>query len=187
MCPFERGAEPVAHLARPHPQCDQCPSCRQPPEERTDQLDRRRVRPVDVVEHEHDRPRLRERLEQGAHGAVASVPLVLDRRSVADGQAGQRRKHGGELCADIILEVVQALRIQAVDVLVERVDEDPERQVELELPGSPREDEVPARVGTDSELGEKPRLADSGLPDHFERRGLSPSDLGEEAVHRVEL
>ena len=69
-----------------------------------------------------------------------------------------------------------------MDVLVERVDEDPERQVELELTGSPREDEAPACVGPGSELGEEARLADSGLADQLERRGLSPSDLREEAA-----
>ena len=74
-----------------------------------------------------------------------------------------------------------------MEVLVERVDEDPERQVELELPGPPREDEVPACVGTRSKLAEKARLADSGLPDQLERRGLSPGDLGEKTVDRVDL
>jgi hypothetical protein len=69
-----------------------------------------------------------------------------------------------------------------VDVLVERIDEDPERQVELELPSSPREDEVPACVGTGSKLGKEARLADPGLPDQLERRRFSPSDLGEKAV-----
>ncbi len=74
-----------------------------------------------------------------------------------------------------------------MDVLVERVDEDPERQVELELPGPPREDEVPARVGTGGKLGEEARLADSRLADQLERRGFSPADLGEETVDRIDL
>ena len=79
------------------------------------------------------------------------------------------------------------MRVEAVDVLVERVDEDPERQVELELPGPAREDEVPACVCTGGQLGEEARLADSRLADQLERRGSSPADLGEETVDRAEL
>ena len=58
-------------------------------EERAEQLDRRRIRPVDVVEHEHHRLGLRERLEQHADGAVAAVALVLDRRPAPGREAGQ--------------------------------------------------------------------------------------------------
>ena len=74
-----------------------------------------------------------------------------------------------------------------MDVLVERIDEDPERQVELELAGPPREHEVPARVGTGRQLGEEARLADSRLADQLERRGLSLAELSEETVDRAEL
>ena len=74
-----------------------------------------------------------------------------------------------------------------MDVFVERVDEDPERQVELELTGPARKDEVRARVCTGGELGEEARLADPWLADELERRGMSPANLGEETVDRVEL
>ncbi len=77
--------------------------------------------------------------------------------------------------------------VEAVDVLVERVDEDPERQVELELTGPAGEDEVRACVCTGGELGEEARLADSRLADQLERRGVSPADPGEETVDRAEL
>ena len=82
---FDSGLQPT----RPHRKCDEHPSRRRPVEKRAQQLDRRRIRPVDVVEHQHDRLALRERLEQRAHRAVASIPLVLDRRSVPGRQAGQ--------------------------------------------------------------------------------------------------
>ena len=89
MRPFNRGAEPLAHLPRPHGQRDEYLSGRRSVEERAEQLDRRRIRPVDVVEHEHQRLGLRERLEQCADGAVAAVSLVLDRRPVPNREAGQ--------------------------------------------------------------------------------------------------
>ena len=79
------------------------------------------------------------------------------------------------------------MRIEAVDVLVERVDEDPERQVELELTGPAGEDEVRACVCTGGQLGEEARLADSRLADQLERRGSSLADLREETVDRAEL
>ena len=65
--------------------------------------------------------------------------------------------------------------VEAVDVFVERVDEDPERQVELELTGTAREDEVPPRVCAGGELGEEARLADPWFADELERRGMPPS------------
>ena len=74
-----------------------------------------------------------------------------------------------------------------MDILVERVDEDPERQVELELPGPARKDEVPPCVCTGGQFGEEARLADPWFADELERRRLSPADLGEETVDRVEL
>ena len=46
------------------------------------------------------------------------------------------------------------MRVEAVDVLVERVDEDPERQVELELAGPAGQNEVRARVCAGGKLGE---------------------------------
>ena len=77
--------------------------------------------------------------------------------------------------------------IEAVDVLVERVDEDPERQVDLELARPAGEHEVRACVCTSSQLGQEARLADSWLADQLERRGWSPADLREETVDRAEL
>ena len=50
-------------------------------QERGEQLHRRGVRPVDVVEGEHERPGGRQPLEQLAHRAVGAVALVLRRGS----------------------------------------------------------------------------------------------------------
>ena len=89
MRPFNGGAEPLAHLSRPRGQRDEYLSGWRSMEERAEQLDRRRIRPVDVVQHENHRLGLRERLEQGADGAVAAVSLVLDRRRAPNREAGQ--------------------------------------------------------------------------------------------------
>ena len=68
------------------------------------------------------------------------------------------------------------MRVEAVDVFVERVDEDPERQVELELARPALEDEVSACVCAGGQLGEKARLTDSGLADELERRRSARSE-----------
>ena len=74
-----------------------------------------------------------------------------------------------------------------MDIFVERVDEDPERQVELELTGPARKDEIGPCVCTGGQLGEEACLADPWFADELERRGSSLADLGEETVDRVEL
>ena len=139
-------------------------------EERAEELDRGRIRPVDVVEDEHHWLGLRKRLEQNTDGAVAAVPLVLDRRPSSGCEASQRWEDGRELRPYVVFERVEAARVEAVDVLVERVDEDPEREVELELRRPARQDEVPALVCTGSQLREQARLPDSRLAHQLERR-----------------
>ncbi len=62
-----------------------------PPQQRAEQLDRRRVRPVEVVEHEHERPALRKGLEQRAHRAMGAIALVLNRRIARGRERRQRR------------------------------------------------------------------------------------------------
>src|SRR4029077_18114688 len=77
--PFDGGPEPLAYLPWPYGEREQHSRDGRSVEERAEQLDRCGIRPVDVVEHEHDRLGLRERLKQHADGAVAAVALVLDR------------------------------------------------------------------------------------------------------------
>ena len=54
---------------------------RRPAQQRGEQLDRCRIGPVDVVEHEHERRRRCDALEQLAHGPVGAVALVLSARA----------------------------------------------------------------------------------------------------------
>ena len=74
------------------------------------------------------------------------------------------------------------MRLESLDVLVERVDEDPERQITLELRGGSGEDELLASVGAGGELGEQPRLADTGLAHDFDRRGQPAVELGKGVI-----
>ena len=67
------------------------------------------------------------------------------------------------------VELGEALRLEPADVLVEGVDEDPEREILLELGRRARQDEVPARVRAARKLREEARLADPRLPDELDR------------------
>ena len=82
---------------------------------------------MQVVEHEHERLRGCELLEQGTHGTVAAIALVLERRRTVAGERRQRREDVGELRPDVVLQVCDELRVEPSHVLVERVDEERER------------------------------------------------------------
>ena len=93
----ERGRQGPRGTSRAERERQQDGSLDAATQQRREQLDRRAVAPVQVVEHEHERPRAREEAEQAARRAVSAIALVGDR--VADAGAGpaQRRKQLGEL------------------------------------------------------------------------------------------
>ena len=80
--PFDCGREALCHLVWAEGQDDEDARAGRPPEQRAEKLDGRRVGPVDVVEHENHRSRLRQLLEQRAHRSVTAVALVLKRDAV---------------------------------------------------------------------------------------------------------
>ena len=142
---------------------------------------------MDVIEHEHERRAGGDALEQLAHGPVGAVALVLQRRTGCGLLARHRREHQLELGAHLAVERAQAARLQARDELVERVDEDPERQVGLELRRAAAEHDVPARVGVGGELGEQARLADPGVAHQQRRRRPCPLQPLHRVFQRAEL
>ncbi len=145
--PLERGRRAARAADGDGPPARGAPRGRRPAEQRAEQLDRRRVGPVEVIEHEHERLRRRELLEQRAHRAVAAVALVLERRARARSRAWIARGRRARAPSG---RHRRGLRGESgsspLDVLVERIDEDRERQVSLELRRRAREDEVPAGV-----------------------------------------
>jgi hypothetical protein len=118
---------------------------------------------VEVVQDEHERPGLREMLEQRPHRTVAAVALVLGRYRLAASQRRQRREDVRELRLYGAVERSEPARVQARDVLIQRVDEHRERQVVLELRRPTGQNQVPARPGASGELPQQPRLADPGF------------------------
>src|SRR5438477_5939504 len=104
MRPLERCCKTVRRLARAERCCNEHGGSRRPAQECAEQLDRRRVGPVEVVEHEYERPRLREMLEQRAHGPMAAIALVLKRNCSTACERRQRRQHLSELCLYLVVE-----------------------------------------------------------------------------------
>ena len=84
---LERRREAIGDLTRACGHHDEHGRVGRAAQERGEQLHRRGVRPVDVVEGEHERPARREPLEQLAHRAVGAVALVLQRGSRRQTQA----------------------------------------------------------------------------------------------------
>ena len=69
-CARSRAAARASGSGGAERHCREHGRCGRPAQQRTEQLDRARVSPVEVVEHEDQRPRLRETLEQRAHRSV---------------------------------------------------------------------------------------------------------------------
>ena len=143
---------------------------------------------MEVIENEHERLGRREQLEQLPDGAVSAVALVLESRPITvASERGKRGKDAGELRTDVPVQGIETVRLESLDVLVERVHEDPERQITLEFRGRSGEDEPLTSVGAGGELGEKARLADTGLADDFDRRRPPSIELGEDVIERREF
>ncbi len=97
-----------------------------------DQLDRRRVRPVEIVKRDHRRGQV---LEQHPHGSVSLEPLGIERRA----------EH-----------VVERTALRA-EMVVQGIDHGAVGNAGLELRTAPGEHHVRAR----GELGQHPALAES--------------------------
>jgi hypothetical protein len=92
-----------------------------------------------------------------------------------------------ELAAHLVAQGRDEPRIQPGDVLVEGVDEDPERQVALQLGRAAAEDGAPARVRALGQLGQQAGLADPRLALDDERNRPPVAQLAEGAIDRVQL
>lgn len=93
----------------------------------------------------------------------------------------------GELGPHLLAETVESPRVNAFKVLVEGVDEDPEREVAFELGARSGQDDVPAGVGTRGELGDQPSLANPGGTDDLNGAGSPGRELAEGVVEPLEL
>ena len=64
---------------------------------------------------------------------MAAVPLVLQCHLAPARKGGQRGEDVRELCSNVVVQGFEKSRLESVDVLVQRIDEDGERQILFEL------------------------------------------------------
>jgi hypothetical protein len=187
MRPLKGNRQTRRHLPGAHRDCHEHGCGRRPAQQGAEQLDGRRVGPVEVVEQEDERPGVGKLLEQRAHGTVAAVALVLECNPARGRECRQRREDVGELGADVFVQTGQAIRIESLQVLVERIHEDREGQISLELRRGAREEESPTRIRASRELCQQARFPDPGLPDELDRGRTTLIDLGEDLIEPAEL
>ena len=156
---LEWAGQPVGYLAGAQRHRDQHRGSGRPTQERAEQVERPCIGPVQVVEEKHERLGTCKRFEQPANRAMRAV-AVTGARPV---DTRQRREDLGELGERVLVEVGELVRRQALQVLVQRIDEHGEGQLALELGCAPRVHEPAAPVGAEAKLGEQAGLADSRL------------------------
>jgi hypothetical protein len=92
---------------------------------------------------------------------VYPIPLDLNGRATTDDKRGQGGKDLTQLGAHLVVEAAQPPRLKASDVVVERVDEHPERQVAFLLGPASVEHQRPVCLDAVPELRQQPGLPDS--------------------------
>jgi hypothetical protein len=142
---------------------------------------------VEVVEHEHERLRRRELLEQRAHGTVAAIALVLERHLATARERGQRWEDVRKLRPNVILQDGEAVRGEPSQVLVDCVDENRERQIALELRRRACEDEVSSGICASGELGQETRLADARLADEQDCVRAALIEFGQDSIEQAQF
>ena len=160
---LERGEHGRREPARTVRGGEQQLRARRAPQQVGDELERRVVGPLEVVEQDHHGRRGGELLEQRADGAVRAVALVLQRRRGRRVARADRRQHAGELGDAVAEHPLEPVLAEPGGVVVERVDPDAERQVLLELGAAAGQDDAAALGAAVGELLEHPRLADARL------------------------
>ena len=149
-------------------------------QQRCDEVDGRRIGPVQVVEDHHERPIRGERREQRAHGGVHAVAFRHGRaRIVCQGRQRLRERRR--------VALGQVGRPGRGDVRLERVDPDGERQVDLVLRGATGHDHRAPVGRPEPELLQQPRLADARLAGHDERGRAAGPEIVEDPVEDADL
>jgi hypothetical protein len=88
---------------------------------------------MDVVEGEDERLRSGEVLEEGAHGTMRAVALVLQPNILAAAERSQRREDVRQLRLGGVAQSREGVCVEAPDVVVQGVDEAGEGLIALQL------------------------------------------------------
>ena len=168
-----------------------------------EQLDRCCIRPVQIVEDQHEAVRGPKLFEQGANGAVQPVPLGSECGTTLGVRTGQRGEDLPEQAYAGRVEPLERLRAESGDPVVESLDDDAERRLGLELGCPGAKNQPPGACRLASELLQKPALPYAGLTCHSYELGrprgqpfestredgelrLAPDDRASLSVDRVD-
>jgi len=160
---LQRPRQPDGQLPGPERHRKQHGRTRRTAQEVREELMRRVVCPVQVVERDHDGALARQRVQQAADGTVHEVALVGQERGLRVGAGGHDGQYPRELTDAIAEHSCQPLVAKRSGVVVESVDPHPERDVALELRSSPGEHEIPTRIRARTQLVKQARLTDPRL------------------------
>ena len=149
---------------------------RRPPHKVAEQLDRRAVAPVHVVEREQQQRLARgQPLDQVARGLVGAEALRGRRRRGRLGaQRAHRGEHRGEVTELVRGEPLHRALVERSQVRVEGVDEQPERVDALELGRAALQHQGRQGRGSPRELRKHARLPIPGSPLRTAKRGWPP-------------
>jgi hypothetical protein len=103
---LDDGCETPRKLRRPKRHHGEHPALRRPSHEVREELDRRGIGPVKVVEREHHRAPPAESIEQVAHGLEGAMTVGRRRRGTGAEVSRQRREHRAEL-VELNVQIVQ--------------------------------------------------------------------------------
>ena len=172
MGPLERGRQPLGHLPRTQRNDQHHRRVGRAPQQRAEQIERPGVGPVQVVEQQHERlpsPPASPAAGRTRGACGSDRPATARRPPAATGTPARARRTPRSPSSSI------RRGSSALDVLVQRVHEEPERQLALELRRAAREHQPAAPVGAARQLGEQPRLADPRLALELERSRAVPA------------
>ena len=152
-----------------------------------DELQRRVVGPVQVVEYDHDRSPCGKALQQEADGSVSAEPLVAQHRLLPASGGPDARQHPRELDDAVSDEAFEPVVADRAHVVVEGVDPHAEGHVALELRSAPGEDEMSTPRGGARKLRQQPGLADARTSVERKAARLSARQRVERMLKRPQL
>jgi hypothetical protein len=191
---LDGGRGPGLQLPGPEGDGDEQPRLRRAPQQVQQQLDRRGISPVQIVERQHDSSPRGERVQQcrdravqaiavHAHTAGCARRLLLTRAH----PGGQSRKHAHQLSPLLGAEAAERLSGQLREGLIERAEKRSKGLVGLELrgPAGDRQVAVPARPV--DHVGQELRLANAALARDLQDRRVTRLGAVQQAIYLCQL
>ena len=175
-CRAQRVAQPCGDADRPQRERQQHRRLRRPAQQVKHPLECSLVGPVEVVEQQRDRLLLGDQLKQRPECAVVAEPFGRPGRGPRDG-AGLRRtgQDRGEIGNAIWAERLQSGGAEPRHPIIERVDDEAERDIHLVLGGATGEEIEPGGSCPVLDVREQRGLPDPGLAEQREHGAVAVS------------